>query len=453
VREKIAVCAFIILILGACEDNRASQMPNAVHQAEELVQDLADGKCAAVRDRFDAAMSQALSDEQLRDAWTSVVAVVGPFREIVGTRETTEGRYRPVFVTGRFDGGYVDIKVVYGLEGKVSGLFFVPSGQWDAPEYASAAGIDEIAVTVTTGKYSLPGTLTLPRDRRNCPAVVLVHGTGAHDQDETIGPNRPFKDIAWGLASRGVAVLRYEKRTRKYGQDAAPNPAEFTTRQETVDDAVSALELLARTAEVDRDRLFVLGHSLGGMLCPRIAAAAATKPAGLVILAGNARPLETLLLEQVVYLASRDGNVDEKERKLIDAVRSVEAQLNSPGFQASEMVDLLGMKVPGGYLLDLHEYDPVAAARDAGLPMLVLRGSRDYQVTEEDMRIWQEGLDDLSDIEFKTYDGVNHLFMKGGEGPAGPEEYLVAGHVAPEVISDVAAWISGTRGISRETGP
>ena len=60
---------------------------------------------------------------------------------------------------------------------------------------------------------AVPGTVAVPHGAGPWPGVVLVAGSGSLDRDETIGRNKPFKDIAWGLASRGVAVLRFDKVT------------------------------------------------------------------------------------------------------------------------------------------------------------------------------------------------------------------------------------------------
>ena len=148
----------------------------------------------------------------------------------------------------------------------------------------------------------MPATLTIPNGTGPFPAVVLVHGSGPNDRDETYGPNKPFKDIAWGLASVGIVVLRYEKRTKQYPQESAAIQ-NFTVQDETIYDALAAVELLNNSSIVDHSKIFVLGHSLGGMLAPRIALQE-SQIAGLIILAGATRHLEDLMLEQTRYLAN-----------------------------------------------------------------------------------------------------------------------------------------------------
>ena len=73
-------------------------------------------------------------------------------------------------------------------------------------------------------------------------------------------------------------------------------------------------------------------------------------------------------------------------------------------------------------------------------PLLILHGERDYQVTQVDLDGWRASLSYQNDVEFIIFPGLNHLFIKG-EGRSRPEEYMVAGNVAPEVIQVIANWI------------
>ncbi|NLM46836.1 MAG: alpha/beta hydrolase, partial [Firmicutes bacterium] len=269
------------------------------------------------------------------------------------------------------------------------------------------------------------------------PAVILVHGSGPQDRDETIGPNKPFKDLALGLAGQGIAVLRYDKRTYVHGAKIASLPA-FTVREESIDDALAAFSLLQAESKVRSDRIFLLGHSLGGTLAPRIGAENQNL-AGLIILAGAVRPLEELILEQSRYLAEADGKVTEAEAtwlellaQSIERIRDLKLTADAPA------ADLLN--IPASYWLDLRGYNPASLAKDLQLPMLILQGERDYQVTMADFALWQEYLAGRDNVTFKSYPGPNHLFM-AGEGASLPAEYEEPKNVAAEVVNDIARWI------------
>ena len=153
--------------------------------------------------------------------------------------------------------------------------------------------IEEKIVVGKNTKYPLNGLLTLPADlTRTVPAVVFVHGSGASDMDENVGKLTPFKDLARGLARHGIASVRYDKRTFVHGFKMSRDKSlEITVKEETIEDAVLATQLLKKDRRIDPDRIFIIGHSMGGMLAPRIDAEGGDYK-GLIIMAGSPRRLE-----------------------------------------------------------------------------------------------------------------------------------------------------------------
>ncbi len=90
--------------------------------------------------------------------------------------------------------------------------------------------------------------------------------------------------------------------------------------------------------------------------------------------------------------------------------------------------------------MSLRDFDQVGTARTYKKPMLILQGERDYQVTTEDFAGWKKALAGRPNVTLRSYPKLNHLFMEG-EGKAKPAEYEKPGHVAEEVINDLANWI------------
>ncbi len=280
---------------------------------------------------------------------------------------------------------------------------------------------------------ALPGTLTLPRGAGPFPVVVLVHGSGPSDADESVGPSKVFKDLAWGLASRGVAAIRYVKRSRH-----APAGVS-TVKEEVLDGAAAAIDLARHTAELDPRRVVIAGHSQGGYLAPRIAA---DNPgvAGLVLLAAPSRPLEDSIVDQLVYLSQREPGDGAKQR-LVEEARAFKARVEAPALTPDEAVPIPGGGVlDGRYFLALRGYRPAEVAAKLSLPILVLQGSRDYQVTAPDLEGWKRALGGRPGVEIKQYPGLNHLFI-AGTGTPGPAEYEVPGHVEAAVVDAVAAFV------------
>jgi pimeloyl-ACP methyl ester carboxylesterase len=261
-----------------------------------------------------------------------------------------------------------------------------------------------------------------------------VHGPGPLDRDEAVASNRIFRDIAEGLSSKGIAVLRYDKRTKTYGEKMSE--IYFTLKEETVDDAVLALALLRARPEVDPARVFLLGHSLGGYASPRIEAIDG-KPAGIILLAANARPIEDVSLDSNEYLVKMGTNPPPEVLKRLDDLRKDVARVKQ--LQPGKTNPPIVMGLPSAYLLDLKGYDPAAQLKRLTVPVLVLQGERDFQVTMKDFGIWKAALTRPHAV-FHSYPALNHLFMPGA-GKSSPAEYRNAGNVDSAVIADIAAFI------------
>ena len=257
--------------------------------ARAAVQELAAGEFGKVTARFDDRMRTALPEARLAALWRGLEAKAGEFERIRGVA-VADHRTRVVLVC-QFARADLDVSLRFDAAGRIAGMFFRPddAAARKAPAYSREMNFIETSVTVRTGQWKLPGTLTMPKGEGPFPGVVLVAGSGPEDQDETIGPNKPLKDIAWGLADRGLAVLRYAKRTYVYGAKSSTDPARLTIDDVTVDDARSAVALLARETRVDPHRVYVLGHSLGATMAPEIATGD-EQVAGIILLAGAVTP-------------------------------------------------------------------------------------------------------------------------------------------------------------------
>ncbi len=412
-----------------------------VADAKAVVADLASDKFDAVAARFDAKMTAALSVEKLRSTWQSLVAQVGEFRRAGDAQASEHDGFFVVVIPCEFASATFDAKIAYDADGKMAGLFLTPHAPppsaYVAPGYVDPAAFAERDARVGTGALALEATLSMPKTPGEHVGVVLVHGSGPHDRDETIGPNRVFRDLAGGLASRGIAVLRYEKRTQAHPE--AFGSKDFTVDDETVNDALAAAALLRTTDGVDPHRVYVAGHSLGAMMAPRIAQRDG-KLAGLILLAPPARPLEDIVVDQQRYLASldREHGDAEREKALAEIVRGRDEIKRLDAETPPARPLLLGL--PAHYWLDLRDYDPVAVARALSVPILVLQGARDFQVTAPDYSRWQSACAATSRIACKSYPELNHLFIAGA-GASTPAEYSVAGHVAAAVVEDMAAWV------------
>src|SRR4051812_15353230 len=266
---------------------------DVVTSAKTFVEMLWQNNFASAASSFDDTVRAALPPDKLRETWNAVNSQAGVFKRQVRTRAEKNSGYDIVYVTCEFEKTLLDIKVIFDQSRRIAGLFFVPTIEELPAKYIKPGTFTEKEVTVGTPVGALPGTLTLPNGPGPFPAVVLVHGSGPGDRDETVGAVKPFRDLALGLASNGIAVLRYDKRTNLYAEKLGTH---FTVKEETIDDALAAVDVLRKQDNIDKKRVFVLGHSLGGMLVPRIAKLD-QNIAGFVIMAGPTKPLEDAILE------------------------------------------------------------------------------------------------------------------------------------------------------------
>ncbi|RKY00046.1 hypothetical protein DRP77_12235, partial [Candidatus Poribacteria bacterium] len=331
----------LIAILWSASALSSQQTSDPIKLAEGFVGLLRDGKFDEANRMLSKVMVEGLEKQglTLRAIWTGLVAQLGEMKGIESGRVRKEAGYTCVYLRSRFKkGDLVDIKVVLDEEGKVAGLFFLPAsepGKYTPPDYADPDLFVEEERSV--GQPGRPATLTLPRGEGPFPAVVLVHGSGPHDRDETVGANKPFKDLAWGLATKGIAVLRYEKRTKAYPREMARMAPKLTVEEEVIKDALAAVELLRKEGKIDPKAIFVLGHSLGAMLAPRIAAKG-KGIAGIIMLAPNARSLPELMLEQTRYLLSLDGEIDSYEAEKLEELKEMAERIRKLEIKEGEIV-------------------------------------------------------------------------------------------------------------------
>ena len=304
-----------------------------------------------------------------------------------------------------------------------------------------------ITEKITIGsEYPLEGLLAIPdSEKPSYPAVVLVHGSGAHDMDETIKGIKPFKDIAEGLAKFDIASIRYNKRSLTYGKQIVKAlGSDLTVKEEVVEDAILAADFLRSDARINSDKIFIAGHSLGGMLAPRIDAEGGSF-AGLIILAGSPRKLEDIMKEQQAeYLNSAKGFVKWIAGKQI---KKISEKLDKVSIISDE--EAKSTRFAGGttlyYLKEMGAKSPAEYLEGSTKPILVMHGDKDLQVlTDKDFDGYKKILENHPDVTFKLYPNLNHCFMPSVYSEINKliKEYELERHVEEYVISDMAEWVN-----------
>ena len=305
--------------------------------------------------------------------------------------------------------------------------------------------VSESVIIGAETEWELHGVLTIPKNADGrVPAVVLVHGSGASDMDETIFDNKPFRDIAEYLSSNGIAVIRYNKRSLTHGQRMSETNG-LTVWEETIEDAILATEILKADPQIDEDKVYILGHSLGGMLAPRIHVMGGNY-AGLILFAGSPRFLLDISREQVMALV--EATEDEGEKAdILESHRQLTDEFELILTLSDEEVKSANFRYWGNmgyYWKDLYKHPVSAYLEQTAAPLLIMQPDNDVQVlTDVDFAMYQDLLADRENVTFKLYPGLNHLFMPstGRDISEIMDEYRIKASVDPQVLIDILEWI------------
>lgn len=431
---SIALAASLLL-LGAPQARPATDC--GAHSAG-LLGALQKGHYSAATTGFDSRLTAALDSDKLRQIWQDLLpAQFGPFQQAHAATSSHANGMTVITTPLQFANGWLDMQVACNADGSVGGLFFKPghAPSTVAPAATARVGHD-VALTTPSPLGDLPGTLTLPNGDGPFPAVLLVAGSGPQDRDETIGPNKPLRDIADALAGHGIASYRYDKRSRVYGAAMAGKP--ITVDDEVTDDAVTAAKRLAQQPHIDSRRVFVLGHSLGALMAPRIASRDPALAGVILVSAPTALSLDVVLrqLRYLGQLAHTPASALAAELAPVIAARDVLAKADPAKPPVGQF-----FHAPASYWLSLRDYQPIALMQKLPQPVLILQGGSDYQVTpSDDFARWRDALADDARATLKLYPGLSHLMMPAGDPPS-PADYQRPGHVDATVLADLVAWI------------
>lgn len=384
---------------------------------------------------YDTKMQELIDDGSLMVSMEQTITALGALNGQQASQITEKESYIIVSIPCDFEAQDINLNIVFTEDGKITGINV---GAYSNPEEETVPeGVVEEEVALEIGEgMKLPGTLTRPEEQGEYPIVILVHGSGPNDRDETVGPNKPFRDIAWELAQQGIASYRYDKRTMIYPENFVGNK-DITVYEETVADAVTAIAMVKELENINADKIYVLGHSLGGGMIPRIAENSQEQAAGYIFFAAPNRKLTDMMKEQYEFLFSLIENPNEEQKETIEKTYA-ELERFKDLESADDDTTVFGAYV--GYWKDLDEYEPLALAEEINVPCLVLQGEEDYQVTMEDFKNWKDKFEEKENWTFHSYPGLTHLFMKG-EMKNGGAEYSVKQNVDEQVIQDIIDFI------------
>ncbi|BAC14698.1 hypothetical conserved protein [Oceanobacillus iheyensis HTE831] len=430
-RTLVVIVLFFMLV--ACSSDKTLE-----EQSEELIDNLIAGNFEDVRDSyFSPQLQETYTKEELQASWKEMT--VNEDAEVT-LESSKQQSFDVIEAIVEQKESSMKVRMTWDEQSELVGFHMEPM----QTKRTLPRNVEEEVMKIGEGTdFELEGTLTLPKDLdESIPGVILVHGSGPSDQDEAVYEYAPFRDLAYGLAEQGIAVLRYPKRSFVYPEMQATFGNDLTVNEETMDDAVLAAQLLKEDNRIQTDEVFVVGHSLGGMLAPRIDQQADTD--GMVILAGSPRSLWEIIYDQNIYFLHKLVNDEEEKNESIQMLeeekRAGAALIDMTDEEAKE-TDVF--TINGYYLKEMDEHDVGEIALHSNKPMLLLQGEEDFQVTmEQDFTMWQELLEEKDNTTFKSYPELNHFFITSqGPNKGTVEEYSIPGHVDEQVIEDIGQWI------------
>lgn len=412
---------------------------NLLGRSQDFFKLLEDQKYTEAYGYLDSTFKAKVPEEDLKKLWTQVSEKLGKIETLDVVSSKTQGEFFVVTLEGKFTNEDQNFLLAFNKAEKIVGFFLQPKStapSYTLPAYADTTLYKETEINVKTPGHSLVGILTAPKNLTSYPVVVLVHGSGPADMDGTVGPNKPLKDIAVGLASKGVGSIRYVKRTMIY---AAEFRKTFTVKEELMDDALAAIALARTLPQVNKKQIYLLGHDLGGMLAPRMATLAPDLN-GIIMLAAPARKFTDLLIEQNKYMFSLSKDTSEALKKSLDTViKELDVtRITKLGAMKADSV-LLGL--PASYWIDMNVNDQVAIAKKlAKQRVFVGQGGNDFQVSTTDYNLWNTAIGKKKGSMVKLYPELNHLLSPQTE-KGSMEQYRVPVNVSDALITDIATWI------------
>ena len=430
----------IIALLFISQITFGQSIINLINRADSFFDTMDKGNFQEAHTFFDESVKDKISPDELKLFWLRLGNTLGTFEAVEGAQNKTQGEFYQVTLECVFTKGTQGFTFIFNKSEKLVGFFVAQSSAEAAyvePAYADTNLYSQKEIQIKFANGQMAGMLTTPKSGTNFPLVVLVHGSGPSDMDETVGPNKPFKDLAVGLAAKGIASIRYVKRSKIYPNEFTKI---FTAKEEVLDDALAAIEIAKSTPGINKAQIFLMGHSLGGMLAPRIAALAPDL-AGIILVAAPARKLSDVIAEQNKYLYVVSGDTTAAMRKQFqEAANEIDrSRLLKLGDIAPDSVIL---SAPASYWIDINNYDQLASARRFTKKILVIQGENDFQVSVQDFNIWRAALASNRNASFKLYPDLNHLLSSQKQKGNGMQ-YRTPANVSPKLIDDIAVWIKG----------
>ncbi len=432
----------LLLSIAGCNTSSVSQQ-QAKNIADSYIQDFTQNNFDKMVTGYDmtAQVKQAVTTEVFAQVWNQqLLTASGEYVKTdmnAASIKKVSGIYQ---ITYRLEFTYQDAKIMVAVNNKGQIASFLLTGFESNVSKEFPSDIKTEEVKFGKSPYQISGTVVSKIGVENTPCAIIIAGSGPNERYGKMGANAPYFDIASALAQKGITVLIYDKRTHTYASKLAK--ADITIKDEVIDDSKYAFDFMSAYKGINNQKIFFIGHSLGGYLLPMIDEATQSKAAGYIFMAAPSSAMEDLMLMQIKYLAQLDGTVTSDEQTNIDMAAAMQKNVKALTQQnKNQNASSALFNVPASYWLSLQGYKPYEKASDIKAPMLFLNGDRDYQVPLSESEAYKNALANRGDVEFIVFAGLDHLFFYG-EGKPNPSEYYIPSIVSNQVTDKIADFIN-----------
>lgn len=433
-----------ILLVSSVAINAAEEI--YIKKPKDIIEYFQSGEVEAVYSQFDTSMAKVLSPPRLAPIWKQLSSNYGKF---LGYGKQDSASVDDNLITNtdlNFEKAIINFMLSFNKKThKISGMYITEQEKIqikdtipiDLPSYIDTNSFKDTKIIIKD-IYDLDGKLSLPNNYSKDIVFILVHGSGPQDMDGSFGKHKFLENLAWGLASKGFGVVRYNKLTLQHGSALVREKPKMTQDDEYNNSILGAIDFIKKNSQLKDKKIFLIGHSQGASA---ITSFSNNKDiSGLILLSGSPQKLYDIYTNQLEYIFNLEDGVNKSESKIINEHKSKVDYFNKNKTRFIPK-DSLPLELNYEYLVHLDKFSAIDNLKSSDIPVLIVNGGHDYQVTLRDFELWKKGLENKNNIKFELIENVNHIYGITDKMSV-PTDYRIYRPISPELFEDLIKWIN-----------
>lgn len=418
----------------------------SIERPKEIIGHFQNGNVDEIYSQFDTNMAKLLSPARLEPIWNQMSRNYGKFNGF-GKQDSVSSNGSLVTNTDLdFEKAVINFMLSFNnTDNKITGMYISEQEKKQTetdkelplPSYIDTTLFTEQEIIVKD-IYDLKGKLTIPKSFNKKIVFVLVHGSGPQNMEGSFGKNKFLQNLAWGLSSNGYATVRYNKLTLQHGSKLAREKPQMTQDDEYNNSILGAFELINNSNELKNCKIVLIGHSQGASAITSFSKNEDVD--GMILLSGSPRKLYDLYTEQLQYIFGLEGGITNSENTILTKHKEKVEYFNKNKNRIIPR-DSLPLELNYEYLIHMDEFDSIENLNESNIPVLVVNGGHDYQVTVKDFEMWKNGLNKNDNIKFELIDNVNHIFGEIDRMSV-PSDYRKYRPIAPILFELIKQWVN-----------